>query len=132
MRAYRSSLLLLGMAIFLVGCAQERTSAPKAHATTEGDVAPSATKDWTEIREFKWDDTAIRCGMTKDQVLLQVAKSSGRFGIRRPSREMIQQDVWRLSCGTSTGAAPGYAGVRIMFRLDKVIRLEEYTGPQPA
>ena len=119
------------MAIFLVGCTQERMSAPKACATTADDAAPSATKNWAETQEFKWDGTAIRCGMTKDQVLLQVAKSSGRFGIRRPSREMIQQDVWQLSCGTSTGAAPGYASVRVMFRLGKVIKLEEYTGPPP-
>jgi hypothetical protein len=70
--------------------------------------------------------------MTKDEVLSEVARSPEQFGVRRPSPEMISEDLWQMTCGTGTGAAPGYAAVRITFHQDKVIKIEIYTGQQPA
>ena len=92
---------------------------------------------WEEVTQFEWGRAVIRVGMTKEEVLAQIEKSglrewNGEFGIRKPPAEMAIGNVWELPCGTSSGAAPGYAAVRLTFREGKVTKVENFLGPLPA
>ena len=132
MEGWPRHLLVVLTALLLAGCAKEQAGSPRPETWAQSDRATSRPSDWTEVEQFRWDGAVLRRGMTRDEVLQQIAKSGGQFGIKRPPPEMIEKNVWQLGCGTSTGAAPGYVAVRLRFHEAKVATIEAYTGPMPA
>jgi len=95
--------------------------------------SPRVAAEWTERREYRQGDVIFRHGMTKADILSQLAAKDDPDGFRRPEAETIQQDIWRLSYEMVDGpAARPIIAVRITFRDGVVVKIEEYTGPQPA
>ncbi len=112
--------LLASCLIAAAGCG---TDEPMEPIHVASDAPPIVAVPVAE--EFSWGGATIRAGMTKTQVLDQIAVSGlseygGQFGIRRPPAEMQTRNEWVLTYGNATGAAPGGGAVRIFFESGEV------------
>ena len=86
------------------------------------------------VQEFRWGGANIRVGMTKDEVLRQIAVSGlpqwgGSMGISSPSKSMTDSDRWDLSFGTATGAAPGGGTLHLEFQEERLVRMRVVYPP---
>jgi hypothetical protein len=109
----------------LLGCAKP-APAPQAESAPASSVRSTPAP---EIRAFTWGDATISVGMTKAQVIEQIAKSGiakwkGQYGIRPPSKDMQALDEWSLSYGNASGAAPGGGGIFFFFGDGKLTRIK--------
>ena len=118
------------LVILACGCTG-RTGKPAAPEA--GEVSPPELRP-VELKEFGHGRAVIRIGMTREEVLSQIAVSglpewNGQFGIRRPPAEMMPTDRWQLTYGCTSGAAPGGGVVIVEFCDGKVVRLLIPRGP---
>ena len=140
--AFLLMVVVLLAAVGVTGCkeAPDGSKPPKGLTTRPSDTRKAVA--WTEVQEFSWGGTSIRRGMTKAEVLSALDKSGlakiiRPSDVRRPDSEFYRRAVWRLSWGYWGGAAtppgehPGTA-IRVTFGRGKVIKVQVYTGPQPA
>jgi len=86
--------------------------------------------------EFKNGNAVLRLGMTKAQVLEEIAKGGlkefgGEYGIRKPDEAMQAKEIWHTSYGSFSGAAPGGGFLLLAFREGRLVAIVPH-GPYPA
>ena len=117
-------LLVIVVGLALVGCMEQPVSTRDRHS--EAPVSPTKPP---LVTEFVWGDATITLGMTRSEVLAQIARSgpeewSYQFGIKAPSQDMQKQTKWTLSYGNGSGAAPGGGVVFFYFEDGKLKKIE--------
>ncbi len=122
----RLGLIFVSCAI-LVGCQDKTVSfQPRPESSAPAAHSPFAFRT---VNSFERGQAKIALGMTKDNVLAQIAKSGlpdfeGRYGLPEPDPEMRTSDTWTLRYGNMSGAAPGAGEIRIEFSGGKVSALQ--------
>jgi len=115
-----SVLLWVGFLLLTVGCGQD-TKPITEPPVRDGSPFPS-------VQRFEWGEASISVGMSRQQVLEQIARSgltdwNGRYGITPPPEAMRSESTWHLSFGNGSGAAPGGGVLTIRYKDGKVVEI---------